>query len=142
MKITKFDRMLDRYGADFDAWPRQDASHARRLIETSAPARRSYAALRLLESQLRETRPEIDRARAERVVSRALAGIVQIDSRPAMLDRIWALLAAPLPRAAFALSLTAVGFSIGLAVGSPRADASGDTPAASLITASAADVLN
>ena len=59
---------------------------------------------------------------------------------PTLLEQFRALLIAPLPRAAFALSLAGIGFALGIAIGNPTTDRAADT-SGSLITASADDVV-
>ena len=141
MQITQFQALLDRFGTDFEAWPPADARNARRLLATSEDARHRFETLTGIESWLEASRPKIDQRRARAVVQGTLAEIARIGMRPAFLDRLRAAFASPLPRAAFAVSLTAIGFALGLALGNPGADRSADTQGGPLMTASADDVL-
>jgi hypothetical protein len=141
MKITTFDKMLDRYGGDLADWPACDAAQARKLMAISAPARRSFAAAQMLEAHILDSRTVVDPMQAARVAARALSAVAAREASPPLIDRLRAALAAPLPRAAFAVSLTAIGFSIGLAVGAPMAGSAAEPPASTLMMASAADGL-
>jgi len=142
MKEKDFEAALDRYGADLDSWPAEKARRARLLISASDEARRSHQTMIRLESLLGATRPTIAPARVRHAVSRAMSEIAaREEAHPSFLERIRGWLAAPLPRVAFATSLTAIGFGIGLLVGGP---ALGDRPEPAgilLMTASADDVL-
>jgi hypothetical protein len=139
MNTKAFETLLDRLGTDFNAWPSEEADQAKTLLATSAEARAIYDALVRIEGLIEASRPRIVPQAQQAVILRALADIAQREGSPTLLDRFRALLFAPLPRAAFALSLAGIGFAVGLATGNPAdrdADAGG-----SLITASADDVV-
>jgi hypothetical protein len=141
MKITQFQTLLDRFGSDFGTWPPAEAERARRLLATSQDARRRHDTLTGIESWLDASRPRVDQHQARALVRQTLAEIARIGGRPVFLDRLRAAFASPLPRAAFALCLTAIGFAFGLAVGNPRADVSANVQGGPLMIAIADDVL-
>ncbi len=141
MKTKTFDKMLDRYGGNLADWPACEATRARKLMAISTAARRSFAAAQLLETHIRDSRAVVDPMQAARVAARALSAVAAHEASPRRIDRLRAALAAPLPRAAFAVSLTAIGFSIGLAVGAPMTGSAGEASASTLMMASAADGL-
>lgn len=139
MNIKAFESLLDRLGTDFNAWPAEEAREAKALLATSEEARRCYKALLRIERLIGASRPRVAPAAQQAVIRRALADIALREASPTLLDRFRALILAPVPRAAFALSLAGIGFAVGLAIGNPandRADTSG-----SMITASADDVV-
>jgi hypothetical protein len=140
MNTKAFETLLDRLGTDFNAWPSEEAGHARALLATSAEARATYDALVRIEELIEASRPRVAPHAQRAVILRALADIARREASPTLLDRFRALLFAPLPRAAFALSLAGIGFAVGIATGNPTADQAADT-GGSLITASADDVV-
>jgi len=140
MNTKAFETLLDRLGTDFNLWPSEEAGQARALLATSAEARRAYDALLRIEGLIEASRPRIAPQAQQAVILRALADIALREASPTLLDRFRALLFAPLPRAAFALSLAGIGFAVGIATGSPTANRAADT-GGSLITASADDVV-
>ena len=99
-----------------------------------------YAALARIEGFIAASRPRVAPTAQQAVIRRALADIAMREASPTLLDRFRALLFAPLPRAAFAFSLAAIGFAVGIATGSPTTDGIADN-SGNLITASADDVV-
>ena len=140
MNAKAFEMLLDRLGTDFNAWPSEEAGQAKALLATSAEARRSYDALLRIEGLIEASRPRVAPQTQQAVILRALADIALREATPTLLDRFRALLFAPLPRAAFALSLAGIGFAVGIATGNPTTDRAADT-GGGLITASADDVV-
>jgi hypothetical protein len=140
MNTKAFETLLDRLGTDFDTWPAEEAGQARTLLAQSEAARKSYAMLRQVESWIDASRPRIAPSAPQAVVRRALADIAVRDSTPTPLERFRQLLLAPLPRAAFAISLAALGFAVGIATGNPSAAKTFDT-SGNMLTASVDDVL-
>jgi hypothetical protein len=140
MNTTAFEMLLDRLGTDFAVWPFEEAEQARAILADSEEARRSYDALRRIESLLEGSRPLVGAASVQKAIRGALFDIATREETPSLLERFRALLFAPLPRAAFAITMAASGFAVGIAVGNPNAgkifDISGN-----LMTASADDVL-
>ena len=141
MDAKTFEIMLDRSGTDFDRWPAYQADQARKLLVHSDEARRSYDAMLSIEALINGSRPIVASANAQRLVNRALVEITRREATPSLLERFRFLLAAPMPRAAFAMSLTAIGFVVGIAVGSPTTERTFDTQGSSLLVTSADDVL-
>lgn len=141
MDAGAFEILLDRLGTDFAAWPADKAEQARKLLIRSEEARRAHTALSRVEAMIASTRPLVTDAQAKRVVNRALAAIVRREAAPTLMERFRLLLAAPLPRAAFAMSLTALGFAVGIAVGYPNAEHPFDREGSAFVTTSADDVL-
>jgi hypothetical protein len=135
--MKDFQTRLDRYGADLDQWPAADAAEARRLLLVSPDARRQHRELADLEQRIAESRPEIDPAAIRRVINRSELAIRQMNLKPSWIDRLTSLLAAPVPRMAFAMGLTAFGFALGFALGTPDDAANAHT--SPLMTASADD---
>jgi hypothetical protein len=141
MDAKTFEVMLDRLGTDFTRWPAADAEQAKKLLVHSADARQSYDTLLRVEALIDGSRPRIAPAHAHRVVHRALAEITRRDAAPPLLERFRLLLTAPLPRAAFAMSLTAIGFAVGIAVGNPTAEHPFDANGSAIMNTSVDDVL-
>lgn len=141
MDAKTFEILLDRLGTDFAAWPADKAEQARKLLIRSDEARRSHATLRRVEAMIASTRPLVTSLQTQRIVNRALAEITRREAAPSLMERFRLLLAAPLPRAAFAMSLTAIGFAVGIAVGYPNAEHPFDSDGSAFITTSADDVL-
>jgi hypothetical protein len=141
MKIETFQDLLDRFGSDFTAWPESEARQAKMLLAVSRDARGCHSAMSALEFQIDSSRPSVETFRAAAVARRALAEVARYEARPTMIDRLRLAFATPLPRAAFAMSLAAMGFGIGLAVGTPEVNQTADAPAGPLTIASADDVL-
>jgi hypothetical protein len=140
MNTKAFETLLDRLGTDFDTWPSEEAELARTLLAESEEARNAYAALRRVESWIDASRPRIAPSAPQAVLRRALADIALREATPTLLERFRQLLFAPLPRAAFALTLAGLGFAVGIAVGSPSPQKTVD-PGSNLITASVDDVV-
>lgn len=140
MQNTEFETLLDRWGTDFTAWPAADAQAARHLLVWSRGAQDAYGALKRVEQGLAATRPAITAAQGERVVRRAIAAVGRRETNPPLLERFRRVLLVPLPRAAMAMSLTGIGFAIGLALTTPTA-VRFDTSASPLMPTSADDVL-
>ena len=140
MNTKAFETLLDRLGTDFGTWPSEEAEQARMLLAESEEARKSYATLRRVEGWIDASRPRIAPSAPQAVVRRALADIALRDATPTMLERFRQLLFAPLPRAAFAISLAGIGFAVGIAIGNPTAGKTFDT-GGSMMTASVDDVL-
>src|ERR1700761_2881956 len=112
MNTKAFETLLDRLGTDLGRWPSEEAELARTLLAESEEARNVYAALRRVESWIGASRPKIAPSSAQTVVRRALADIALREATPTLLERFRQLLFAPLPRAAFALSLAGLGFAV------------------------------
>jgi hypothetical protein len=140
MNTKAFETLLDRLGTDLGTWPSEEAELARTLLAESAEARNAYAALLQVEGWIGASRPQIAPSAAQAVLRRALADIALREATPTLLERFRQLLFAPLPRAAFALSLAGLGFAVGIAVGSPNTQKAVD-PSGNLITASVDDVV-
>jgi hypothetical protein len=140
MNSDAFEMLLDRLGTDFAAWPSEEAREAKALLVASAEARKAYDTLLRIEGLIGASRPRIAPGTEQLVLQRALADIALREASPTLLDRFRALIFAPLPRAAFAISLAALGFAVGVAVGNPLTDRSADT-GGSMITASGDDVV-
>jgi hypothetical protein len=141
MDAKTFEVMLDRLGADFGRWPAEDAQAAKKLLVHSKEAKRAYDGLLHLESLIAESRPRFAAWQGQRVAERALAEISRRDASPSLIERFRLMLAAPLPRAAFAMSLTAIGFAIGIAVGAPATERAFETRNSGVLVSSADDVL-
>jgi hypothetical protein len=141
MDANIFEIMLDRFGSDFGRWPAHQADQAKKLLVHSEGARRSYDAMLRVEDLIDGSRPIVHSVNAQRVVNRTLAEITRRDAAPSLLERFRFLLAAPVPRAAFAMSLTGIGFVIGIAVGNPTTERAFDMQGSSLMVTSADDVL-
>ncbi len=140
--LTKdFETLLDRWGTDLAAWPEAEADAGRLLLVWSKDARAAYDALLQVETYIAASRPAVTAAQASRVVRRAMAEIERREAHPPLLERFRRLLLAPLPRAAMAMSLTALGFAIGLAVTGPATGARFDVSGSPLMPTSADDVL-
>ncbi len=139
MDMKNFELLLDRWGGDLSVWPAAQAEQVRILLSQSAEARRAYETLVRLESAIGESRPEITAAQVSRLISKSLSEIARREANPSIVERLRLLLAAPMPRAAFAMTLTAIGFAIGIAVGSPGAGQAADSTSLPLIMASADD---
>jgi hypothetical protein len=140
MNTKAFETLLDRLGTDFGAWPTEEADQAAALLAESEEARKSYATLQRVERWIDASRPRIAASAPQAVIRRALADIALRDATPTVLERFRQLLLAPLPRAAFAISLAAIGFAVGIATGNPTTEKSFDT-SGSMMTASVDDVL-
>jgi len=140
MNTKAFETLLDRLGTDLDAWPAEEAEQARALLGESDAARRAYQRLVQVEGWIEASRPRIAPSAPLAVVRRALADIAVWEATPTLLDRFRRLLFAPLPRAAFAFSLAAIGFAVGIAIGNPNAGKTFDM-SGSMMTASVDDVL-
>jgi hypothetical protein len=141
MDAKTFDVTLNRLGTNFNHWPLADAEQAKTLLVKSAQARQSYDMLLRIEAMIDNSRPRFAPAQAQRVVHRALAEITRRDAMPSLLERFRVLLTAPVPRAAFAMSLTGIGFAIGIAVGNPTAEHPFDGNGSAFTHMSADDVL-
>jgi len=141
MDAKTFEVMLDRFGTDFKSWPATHADQAKKLLVRSSDARRSYDMLIRIEALIGGSRPIVASANAHRVINRALVEITRRDAMPSLLERFRLLLAAPVPRTAFAMSLTGIGFVIGIAVGNPTTERAFDMQGSSLMVTSADDVL-
>jgi hypothetical protein len=139
MNSKAFEMLLDRMGTDFDAWPSDEAREAKALLATSDEARKAYDALLRIEGLIEASRPRIAQGAEQVVIRRALADIALREASPTWLDRVRALIFAPVPGAAFAISLAALGFTVGIFVGNPLTDRAADT--GSMITASGDDVV-
>jgi hypothetical protein len=142
MKISDFEKALDQYGPNLGAWPMELGKEGRALLSVSPYARRSYDALIQIEALIAGSAPQIDVARAARVANRAIAEIQRLPRNTPMglFENMRRLFFLPAPRVALAMSLTAIGFLVGMAVGvgeTHRTEAT-DLP---MMTASADDVL-
>jgi hypothetical protein len=139
MNIENFEALLDRLGPDLSAWPAAKAEQARHLLSGSRAARQAHETLLRVESALALSRPKITSAQVSRVLSRSLLAIAEREAKPSFIERLYVLFAAPIPRAAFAMTLTAIGFGIGMAVGSPDSGRVADASNVPLVMASADD---
>jgi hypothetical protein len=139
MNSKAFEMLLDRLGTDFQAWPSDEAREAKALLATSDEARKAYDMLRRVEGMIGASRPRIAAGAEQMVIRRALAEIALREASPTLLDRFRALVFAPVPRAAFAISLAALGFAVGIVVGNPTSR--GVDTGGSMITASGDDVV-
>lgn len=140
MKTKDFEVFLDRYGSRLEHWPAHVAREARSLLIYSDDARRAYEAFLKVESWLGASRPEVDHACVARVVAGALRDVRTRQARPPMFALPRLPFFGSAPQLAFALAATAIGFAIGVFVGSPsttRAAQSHELP----VLASAGDVL-
>jgi hypothetical protein len=135
--MKHFQTLLDRYGPDFDQWPREAARKARRLMLTSKDARAAYDRSTELEFRIASSRPSVSEESVRRVINRSMLSIAQTARRLPLIDRFRILMAAPIPRVAFVMGLTAIGFGLGIALGAPEVGAT-DGP---VLTASADDAL-
>jgi hypothetical protein len=140
MNSKAFEMLLDRLGTDFDVWPSDEAREAKALLATSDEARGVYNALRRIEEMIGASRPLVAPGAEQMVIRRALADIALREASPTLLDRFRTLIFAPVPRAAFALSLAALGFAVGILVNNPLTDRTADT-GSGMITASGDDVV-
>jgi hypothetical protein len=140
MNSKAFEMLLDRLGTDLDAWPSDEAREAKALLATSDEARKAYDMLRRVEGLICASRPRIAAGAEQMVIRRALADIALREAAPTLLDRFRALVFAPVPGAAFAISLAALGFAVGIVVGNPLNDRAVDN-GGSMITASGDDVV-
>src|ERR1700760_2201593 len=95
MNSKAFEMLLDRLGADFDAWPSDEAREAKALLATSAEARQAYDMLLRIEGLLEASRPRVPAGAEQVVIRRALANIALREASPTLLDRFRALLFAP-----------------------------------------------
>ena len=136
-----FSVMLDRFGTDFGRWPAAYADQAKKLLIHSADARHAYDVLARIEALIDSSRPAVAPASIQRTVARTLAAVAAREATPSLLDRFRVLFAAPLPRAAFAMCLTGIGFAIGIAIGNPTTERAIDAPGSSFLLTSADDVL-
>ena len=141
MDAKTFEVLLDRMGTDFTAWPSDAAGEAKKLLVHSQEARLSYEALRRVEAMIGSSRPRVAGLSAHRVVRRALAEIARREANPALLLRLLNFLLAPVPRAALAVTVTGIGFAVGIAIGNPTTDGTSYSNGSLMITASADDVL-
>jgi hypothetical protein len=140
MDRKKLLEYLDRHGGKLEDWPDEAARDARKLLANCQESRRSFGACRRIEAWLESTRPSIDSICTTRVVSRALRDIRDLPPRRTVFDRLRPVFAIPAPRLAFAALATAVGFAVGLWLGSPGADLTAG-PHGLPVIASAGDVL-
>ena len=135
--MRDFQIRLDRYGANLEQWPAAEAAEARRLLLVSRDARQLQQRFAEIEQQIAASRPKIDPAAVQRVIRRSELAVHRLDLKPSWIDWLASLLAAPIPRVAFAMGLAAIGFGIGFAVGTP--DDTGNTQGTPLMTVSADD---
>ena len=140
MNNEAFESLLDRLGTDFDAWPSDEAREAKALLATSDKARKAYDMLVRIEGLIDASRPRVAAGAEQMVIRRALADIALREASPTLLDRFRALIFAPVPRAAFAISFAAIGFAVGVLVSNPLTDKAADT-GGSIIAASGDDVV-
>ena len=140
MKIKEFEALLDRHGSRFDAWPASAAREARTLLLHSAEARLCHERSLRIESWFEASRPAVDAAAVDRVIAGALRGIRVAPPQPRLLGWLRLPLAVPMPRLAFAVTATAIGFAVGFLLGGPDIGQAADLRGLPLI-ASAGDVL-
>jgi hypothetical protein len=138
--MKNFQDLLDRYGADLDRWPTAEAEQAKRFLLVSSEARSAQRALARLESWIVASQPRVSEAGVRRVIDGSIAFIEAHAPRMSVIDRFRLLLAAPVPRVAFVMGLTAIGFALGVALGAPEFGAS-EAAGGHVLTASADDVL-
>jgi len=145
VNTKKLEAYLDRYGAKLDQWPADAAREARAFLVRSEEARRCYGAFLRVVALLEASRPKPDSLCAMRIVSRALREVRGLPRRRSVADRLYGglrgLAAVPTPRLAFfVVAATALGFVMGVLLGSPGGD-TGATPHGLPVIASADDVL-
>ena len=138
--MKNFETLLDRYGSDFNSWPKSEADNAKRFLLSSGEARRAYDRLTQLESWIAASQPRVSDESVRRVVNRSVHAVRNRAPVLSLIDRFRILMAAPMPRVAFVMGLTAVGFGLGVALGAPEIGAVEGT-GGPLMTASADDVL-
>jgi hypothetical protein len=142
MKISDFEKALDQYGTNLGAWPAEFEKEGRTLLSASPAAGRSYDTLVRIEALIAGSAPQIDAARAARVANRAVAEIRRLPRNTPidLFESLRRLFILPMPRVALAMSLSLIGFVIGMAVGvgEPHRTEAADLP---MMTASAEDVL-
>jgi hypothetical protein len=119
MDIESFRGALDRFGSAFSAWPLPDVRNARRLLTASDEARRARGLTQRIETEIGSSRPAVGKERAQLIVTRAMIEIARREARAAAQSPFQTMLSYPLLRAACLVSLPAIGFAIGLAVGTP-----------------------
>jgi hypothetical protein len=139
MDIHGFRDALDRFGSAFSVWPLKEVRKGRNLLAVSAEARRAREAARQVEGGIASSRPSIGPDRARAVVAAAMVEIAQREMRSAVGNPFLAMLVSPFLRTALMLSLPAVGFAIGLAVGSPDLSRGGEAPDGLGVAAVSAD---
>ena len=141
MKINDFEKTLDRFGTNLDAWPAGLARDGKALLSQSAEASSTYNALLQIEALIAGSAPRIDPARAARVANRAIAEIRRLpqNSSTGLFETVRRVFALPVPRVAMAMSLTAIGFIIGMTVS--NTDNHHGESTGLIMTASAEDVL-
>ncbi len=145
MKLSTFERLLDRHGPDLAQWPDRDVAEGRALLARSPEARQAQALSLRIDTLIASSRPVIDPASAHRAVARALNEIrMAPEPRRLSLGVFWGGLVPrigmPVPRLAFAVVATAVGFAIGIMLGTPAAHEALH-PSGLPVIASADDVL-
>jgi hypothetical protein len=138
--MKNFQDLLDRYGADLDRWPAAEAERAKRFLMVSSEARRAHKSLARIESGILASQPRISEASVRRVIDGSISFIQDHAPRLSLIDRFRVILAAPIPRVAFVMGLTAIGFGLGVVLGAPDVGAS-EGPGGHVLTASADDVL-
>ncbi len=141
MDAKTFEVLLDRLGTNFADWPSDAAVQAKKLLVHSQEARRSYEALRRIETMIGSSRPRIAQLSAHRAVRRALSEIARREANPALLLRLVNFLLAPVPRAALVVTVTGIGFVVGIAIGNPTTEGTSYSNGSLMMTASADDVL-
>ena len=140
MDLKRFESLLDRYGSRPRSWPADAVQRARSLLSCSSEARRSRDVMRRVEAAL-DAKPKVDPASVTRVVNGALSAIREMPERLSWAERLRAAFVIPVPRLAFVVSATAIGFAIGFIIGVPGADRTAEDHTLPLITASAGDAL-
>jgi hypothetical protein len=111
--LDRFRRTLDRLGSD--------------------------ALGRRIEAGIRMSRPTVGPDQARAVVSRAVIEVAHREMQPTFARSLRVALIDPWTRAAFAVSLTAIGFAVGTAIGAPDLARTRDLNDGPLITATADD---
>jgi hypothetical protein len=138
--MKRFQSLLDRHGSDLGTWPKSEADKARALLRESLEARVAHERLTRLESWIKASQPTVSEASVRRVINQTMIAIRHQAQPLSLIDRFRILLAAPVPRVAFVMGLTGIGFALGIALGAPEIG-SVDGASAPLLTASADDVL-
>ncbi|GIL41539.1 hypothetical protein [Roseiterribacter gracilis] len=129
IRLERFERLLDAYGAEPLHWPAAERAEAVALLAGSLPARRAWKQAQFLDRALEQFAvPQIDAAQADQLAARlsrapqlparrgvlaALSDVLGIELRPALL---W-------PHAAGLVAAAVAGFYLGVTAPTPTNDA-------------------